>query len=238
MSLNNTVVSKRITWSTGDDLIPRLAEVADFWEEAFDEFNEVTFERDTEEGIFYVYLSENMYIRFDCNTTVKMSFYLGNEVCTFYQTINASASGGYSGYMVYFRTKYGIAFCFNNSDIVNVSDYSNFKSVYVSQEVPILFTNISTGTSNTIYIMSSKHTSIETYAETNFLLTTSLSNQKFAMANAYCFGGSMHIDIPHFFKILCSYNSTTKGKLRVQDKYVICFHRYALEFDPEDTTGV
>ena len=68
-------------------------------------------------------------------------------------------------------------------------------------------------------------------------LANSFGGQKFVVTNAY--SCSENIDCQHLFRVLCIPTAGySKGRIKVCDKYLYWSGRYALEYDPNDTTGV
>lgn len=250
MSRNNEVNSMAFTPSA---LTPEtITGIWDFWEEAFDEFDEVSFVRDVENNIMYIYLDKNehMYITvgMDSNTTTvngvdtttfrnfRMQYWLKGEKYSSDTSSNSSSIA----YIFYIRTKYGITWGFNFSSS-SISIYGNYEFFYVPQPVPIWlgkFGNSSINNSNHTYgIFSPLHEKIEYMEENSKYLAYSLGDQKFIVTNAYsCL---KDINSQHLFRVLGVPNSSYPlGKLLVGGKYLWWFGRYALEYDPDDTTGV
>lgn len=236
MSRNNTFYSKYISkFESIDDFNESL----DFLEEAFDEFEEVSFLRDNENQTLYIYFDtdKKMYMKVIPNTNkgtivgIKMLFYF-NDV---EDTRNAVTSG--TTYIHYVRTKYGIVWSLtSNSGSTETSWSPPF--IYTPDPVPTLWIGLNVANSNTYAIISPLHETIETISENSLYLSPSLGNQKFIMTTAYsCLED---INAQHVFRVLGCHNSLNApmGRIKVGDKYVFWVGRYALEYDPDDTTGV
>lgn len=237
MSRNNTFYSKYISadsFSSGDGFNESL----DFLEEAFDEFEEVSFLRDNENQTLYVYFDtdKKMYMKVIPNINngtiigIKMLFYF-NDV---EDTRNAVTSS--TTYIHYVRTKYGIVWSL--AATVSTETSWNPPFIYTSAPVPTLWIGLNTSSSCTYAIISPLHETIEIMSETNTYISTNLSGQKFIMTTAYsCLED---INAQHVFRVLGYNNSsaTVGSRIKVGDKYVFWLGRYALEYDPDDTTGV
>ena len=107
MSRNNQINSK--VWTTADITSESISNVWDFWEEAFTDFECVSFKRDTENAVMYIYLDEDkkIYITVSVGSSgsgILMKYYLNGEECTY-----TTASTGTFTTCAYIRTTYGIA---------------------------------------------------------------------------------------------------------------------------------
>lgn len=233
MSRNNTLYSKYISaysFSSGDGFNESL----DFLEEAFDEFEEVSFLRDNENQTLYIYFDtdKKMYMKVIPNTNngtiigIKMLFYF-NDVEDIRNAVTSDAT-----YIQYVRTKYGIVWSLGHTVYTETSWNPPF--IYTPAPVPTLWIGVN---SNIYAIISSLHETIEIMSESTPYLSTSLGNQKFIMTTAYsCLED---INAQHIFRVLGCYDpGAPGGRIKVGDKYIFWIGRYALEYDPDDTTGV
>ena len=231
MSRNNTFYSKPFVATS---IINDPTELWDFLEETFDEFDIVSFEQDTENNIMYIYLDETkkLYIKVMVDGNIRIDYGFGETLCNYSCTYTSSTV-----YFTYFRTKWGITFG-STSIASNATSVETLQNFFVSNPVPTLICGLNLSTSSNIYYLATPlHEEFESMNENAMYLASSFGGQKFVVTNAY--SCSENIDCQHLFRVLCIPQSTyPKGKIKVGDKYLYWSGRYALEYDPNDTTGV
>ena len=237
MSRNNTFYTKAISNSLFES-IDGFIEIWDFLEEAFDEFEEVSFLRDVENFSLYVYFDTDKktymkvipYVQSGSITGLQMLFYL-NEI----ESTNKVSAIGSNVYIRYIRTKYGITWSMDTSQNGTETSW-NPPLIYTPAPVPTIWVGLSTSGNSTYAIISPLHETIEIMKETSTYISTNLGGQKFIMTTAYsCLED---INAQHVFRVLGYYSNAPGGRIKVGDKYVFWVGKYALEYDPDDTTGV
>lgn len=234
MSRNNQINSK--VWTTADITSETISEVWNFWEEAFTDFEGVSFYRDTENSVMYIYLDEDkkMYITVSVGSSgsgILVKYFLNDEECTYTTTVGSNFKFG----CAYIRTIYGIAWCVKSGTADIVFSYENFNCVYTLKSTPTLIVGIAAqGTaSSTHYILSLLHDSIETMKDSTAYLANELGGQKFAVANAY--SCDENLKLRHLFRVLGRPNSTYPlGSVEVGTKKLFWFGRYALEYEKDE----
>lgn len=232
MSRNNQINSK--VWTTADITSETISEVWNFWEEAFTDFEGVSFYRDVENSVMYIYLDEDKHIYITVSvgssgSGILIKYYLNNDECAY--TISKSSTNNNFG-CAYIRTIYGIAWTVKGN--TNIS-YDDFNCIYTLKSTPTLIVGVATqsNSSSTHYILSPLHDSIETMNETNAYLSTSLGGQKFSVANAY--SCVENLKLRHLFRVLGKPNgSYPLGSVEVGTKKLFWFGRYALEYEKEE----
>lgn len=230
MSRNNTFYTKNATLNA---VVSDPTILWDFLEEAFDEFDVVSFERDTENKVMYIYLDETkkLYITVGVDSgAIKIRHYLGENQCSYYYSYSQTQL-----FFSYLRTKWGIMWGYTTT-AASVS-YDVLQNFFVFAPVPVLVCGVTVASNNTYYLASPLHEEFEDMNESAVLISTTLGTQRFAVTNAYsCFED---INSQHLFRVLgVPGNSYPKGSVKVGDKYLFWTGRYALEYDPDDTTGV
>lgn len=232
MSRNNTFYSKPFVITS---IINDPTELWDFLEEAFDEFDTVSFEQDTENNIMYIYLDETkkLYIKVTVSGDygIQINYGFGETLCNYSYTHNYDTV-----YFIYFRTKWGITFGYT-SELSYANGSMPLQNFFVSNPVPTLICGLTHYDSNTYYLATPLHEEFESMYEVTMYLSNLFGGQKFVVTNAY--SCSENIDCQHLFRVLCVPNADySKGRIKVGDKYLYWTGRYALEYDPNDTTGV
>lgn len=236
MSRNNQINSK--VWTTADITSETISEVWNFWEEAFTDFEGVSFYRDTENSVMYIYLDEDKHIYITVSvgssgSGILIKYFLNDEECTY--TTTTTTGSNYKFGCAYIRTIYGIAWCVKSGTADIVSSYYGFNCVYTLKSTPTLIVGIATPdtTSSTHYILSPLHDSIETMKDSNVYLSSDLGGQKFAVANAY--SCAENLKLRHLFRVLGKPNgSYPLGSVEVGTKKLFWFGRYALEYEKDE----
>ena len=225
MSRNNQINSK--VWTTADITSETISEVWNFWEEAFTDFEGVSFYRDTENSVMYIYLDEDkkIYITVSVGSSgsgILIKYFLNDEECTY--TTTTTTGTNYKFGCAYIRTIYGIAWCVKSGT-----------GVYTLKSTPTLIVGIASQntSSSTHYILSPLHDSIETMKDFYAYLSNELGDLKFAVANAY--SCAENLKLRHLFRVLGKPNgSYPLGSVEVGTKKLFWFGRYALEYEKEE----
>ena len=230
----NQINSK--SWTASSITEDTISEVWDFMQEAFEEFDYVTFERDTENGVMYIYLDidKKMYIKIktkDSGSGFIIEYWLNSEQCSL---TSGSTSVSYVT-IGYVRTVYGIVWGVKaNASSTSIS-YSDMEGVYTQKAIPTMIVGnltASASSAGTIYILSTKHAQIEKMSENHGYLSTSL-DEGFAMTNAYSCRKALNLR--HLFRILgIPSTSYPFGSIEVGAKRLFWFGRFALEYEEED----
>ena len=123
MSRNNQINSK--VWTTADITSETISEVWNFWEEAFTDFEGVSFYRDVENSVMYIYLDEDkkMYITVSVGSSgsgILIKYYLNNDECAY--TISTSSTNN-NFWCAYIRTIYGIAWAVKGNTNISYDDF-------------------------------------------------------------------------------------------------------------------
>lgn len=228
MSRNNQINSR--SWTTSEITEDTVSDIWDFFEEAFEGLDEITFNRDNANHVMYIYLDENkkVYITVkvsDLGTGVLIEFWLNGEKCSYKDTTQQTTT-----MLTYFRTKYGIAWGLTSSIAASYSDLGN---VYVQKSTPTLVVGVKNSATSTYYILSPLHDKIEAISEQTIYLSNNLGDQKLAITNAYsCLE---NLKIRHLFRVLGIPNSTyPQGRIEVGGKKLFWFGRFALEYEEEE----
>ena len=210
MSRNNQINSK--VWTTADITSESISNVWDFWEEAFTDFEGVSFKRDTENSVMHIYLDEDkkIYITVSVGSSdsgILMKYYLNGEECNY--TTKSSTGSNYK--------------------------YSEFNCFYTLKSTPTLIVGIANPSinSSTHYILSPLHDSIEVMKDSTAYLSNELGGLNFAVANAY--SCAENLKLRHLFRVLGRPTANYPlGSVEVGTKKMFWFGRYALEYEKEE----
>lgn len=228
MSINNRIITN--SWTPANITSETIADVWDFFESAFTGYEGVTFSRDTTNTVMTVYFDTDekmsMSIGLKDTTGVSITYKLGSEVCSYTESSGTSSLVT----IAYLRTAYGVAWGVAATSI-GTSDFDRLTNFFTLKTAPCLFLGTSaTSTSNTHYILSPLHDTIEARAETSQYLSNALAQQRFDMCNAH--SCDVDLNIKHLFRVLGKPSSSYPlGSIRNGSKNVFWCGRYALEFD-------
>ena len=224
MAVNNQIIVKQ--FSAGSVTLETMSEVWDFFEEAFTGFEGVTIERNDVRKIMYIYLDDDkkMSVQIkinDTNDAVQIEYWLGDEKCTYYDSIYPTHN------MAYLRTVYGIAWG-RDSYTISSTDFSKLRNVFVTKSTPTLFVGVTLGTA-ICYVLSPLHNAVENMLGSDYL-ADSQGNQRFAVCNA--FSCDHELRLRHLFRVLHKDNQS-RGRILVGNKRLFYLHKYALEYEEE-----
>lgn len=230
MSRNNNIYTK--TFTTAEITSETISEVWEFLEEGFTGLSGVTFTRDAENNVMYIYLDEDkkVYVAVKVSASgsgVLMEYYLDSEKCTYVSTGTRTYTT-----IGYLRTAYGIAWTMKDGTTAPTIDYADFPCFYTQKNNPAVFVGVGLNTisSSTYYILSPLHESIESLSETSGHISTNLGDQKFTITNACsCIE---NLNLRHFFRVTGIPTSNyPKGAIEVGTKKLFWFGRMALEYE-------
>ena len=227
MSVYNRIITN--SWTPANITSETISDVWDFYEAAFTGYEGVTFNRDTTNTVMTVYFDTDekmsMSIGLKDTTGISITYKLGSEVCSYTESSTGSLVA-----IAYLRTAYGVAWGVAAASI-GTSDFDRLTNFFTLKTTPSLFLGTSaTATSNTHYILSPLHDTIEARAETSQYLSNALAQQRFDMCNAH--SCDIDLNIKHLFRVLGKpSNSYPLGSVRNGSKNVFWCGRYALEFD-------